>query len=88
MPKLKTSEGMSSAAQRRAVDVLEHEIARADVVQLTDVGMVQRRDRPCLVLETTQTIRVIGHCGGENLEGDGAIKPGVEGFVDLAPWGS
>ena len=71
-------------AQRRAVDVLEHEIARPDVVQLADVRMVKGRDRPRFVFESTQAIRVIGHRRGENLHGDCAIKPRVAGFVDLA----
>ena len=46
-------------AQRLAVDVLEHEIARPDVVQLADVRMVQGRDRPRFVFESAQAIRVM-----------------------------
>ena len=42
-----------------AMDVLEHEIARPDVVQLTDVRMVQRGDRPRFMFESAQPIRVI-----------------------------
>jgi hypothetical protein len=71
-------------AQRRAVDVLEHEIARPDVVQLADVRMVQGRNRTRFVFESTQAIRVMDQRGGENLDGDCAIKPRVAGFVDLA----
>ena len=71
-------------AQWHAVDVLEHEIARPDVVQLTDVRMVQGRDRPRFVFESAQAIRVMGHRRGENLDGDVAIEPRVAGAVDLA----
>ena len=70
-------------AQRHAVDVLEHEIARPDVVQLTDVRMVQGRDGPRFVFESTQAIRVIGDRRREHLDGDCAIEPRVAGFVDL-----
>jgi hypothetical protein len=38
-------------AQRSSVDVLEHEIVGTDVVDLADVRMVQRRDRPRFLLE-------------------------------------
>src|SRR5678815_1953558 len=47
---------LDRTAQRRAGDVLEHEIARPDVVQLADVWMVQRRNRPRFVFESTQAI--------------------------------
>ena len=70
--------------QRHAVDVLEHEIAWPDVVQLTDVRMVQGRDRPRFVFESPQAIRVIGDRRREHLDGDRAIEPRVAGFVDLA----
>ena len=71
-------------AQRHAVDVLQHEIARPDVVQLADVRMVQGGDRPRFVFESMQAIRVVGYRFGENLDGDGAIQSRVTGFVDLA----
>jgi hypothetical protein len=76
--------GRDWTAQRLAVDVLEHEIAWPDVVQLADVRMVQGRDRARFVFESTQPIRVMGHRRRENLNGDCAIKPRVAGFVDLA----
>ena len=44
--------GRQRAAQRRAVDVLHHQVVRADVVQRADVRMVQRGDRARLLLET------------------------------------
>ena len=43
--------GGQRAAQRRAVDVLHHQIVRADVVERADVGMIQRRDRARLLRE-------------------------------------
>ena len=71
-------------AQWLAVDVLEHEIARPDVVQLADVRMVQRRDRPRFMFESAQAIRVMGHWRGENFDGDVAIETRIAGAVDFA----
>ena len=71
-------------AQRLAVDVLQHEIAWPDVVQLADVRMVQRRDRPRFVFESAQPIRVIGDWRRENLDGDVAIETRIAGAVDFA----
>ena len=71
-------------AQWLAVDVLEHEIAWADVVQLADVRMVQGRDRPRFMFESAQAIRVMGHWRGENFDGDVAIEARIAGSVDLA----
>ena len=46
--------------RRLALDIFEHQVARADVVDLTDVWVVQRRNRPRFLFEATQTIRVSG----------------------------
>ena len=71
-------------AQWLAVDELEDEIARPDVVQLADMRMVQRRDRPRFMFESAEAIRVMGHWRGENFDGDVAIKTRIAGAVDFA----
>ena len=38
--------------ERRAFDVLHHQIIRADIVELADVGMIQRRNRLRFALES------------------------------------
>ena len=53
--------------RRRALDVLQHEIARADVVDLTDVRVVQARDRTRFLLEAAQPIRLRRELRGRTL---------------------
>ena len=71
-------------AQRRAVDVLQHEIARTQVVNLTDVRMVQRRNRARLLLESTDAVRVRGQFLRQHLDGDLPIKAFVTCAIHLA----
>lgn len=71
-------------AQRRTVDVFQYEIARTYVMNLTDVRMVQRRNRARFLLETTQAIRIGAELGGQDLDGDIASEPWIAGLVDLA----
>ena len=70
--------------QRRALDIFEHEVARPDVVELTDVGMVQRGDRPRFVLESTQTIGISGEPFRKDLDRHVAPEAGVARAIDLA----
>ena len=67
--------------QRRAVDVLEHEVIRADVVQLTDVGMVQRCDGPCFALKATEPVRIPREGLGQHFDRDVAVKSGIASLV-------
>src|SRR5262249_35920194 len=60
-------------AQRLAVDVLQHQEIRADVVNLTDMRMIQRRNRPSFLLKAS-AVR-----GFEPLERDYPAKPRVAG---------
>ena len=46
------------AAQRGAVDVLNDQIVIADVVELADVRMIQRRDRACFLFESLGVFRL------------------------------
>ncbi len=45
--------------------------------------VVQAGDGLRLALEPLLEIRVRGDVLGEHLDGDGAVQPGVTGFVDL-----
>src|SRR5262245_14124771 len=61
--------------QRRALDVLHHQIVGADVVQRADVGMIQCGHRAGFPLEALVELL------GAKLHCDNAIEPGVAGFV-------
>ena len=75
-------------AQRLALEQLgDHEgdaLRLADVVEREHGGMVERRHRAGLALETTAAVRVACHVGGQDLEGDVAPEARVTRPVDLA----
>ena len=56
---------------RLALDELHHQVVGADVVNLADVGMVQRRDGFGFALEAFAELR------GGNFDGDVAIQPWI-----------
>jgi len=45
----------------------------ADVVDRTDIGMIEGRSRLCLALESLQSMVVSGQLFGEELQSDGAL---------------
>src|SRR5205809_7520304 len=55
-----------------------------DVVDSTDVRIVQRGNRARFVLEALPRFRIGCERACEHLDGDGAIEPGVTRAVDLA----
>jgi hypothetical protein len=63
---------------RLAVDVLHDEIVGADVVEVTDVRMIQRRDRAALALEAFR------EGGLRELQGDWSVDARVARLPDLA----
>ncbi len=65
------------AAKRLTLDVLEDEIIRTEIVELADVGMVQRRDGARLLFEPLEVI-------GQPLDRDRAPQPRVAGLPHLA----
>ena len=65
------------SSERRALDVLHHQVVRADVVQGADVGMVQRGHGVGFALEAFRKL-LVGY-----LEGDDAVQPRVASFIDL-----
>ena len=75
------------AGQRLALQVLHDEegdaFLLADVVEHADVRMVHRPDRPRFAVEPLAQLRVVGEDRREDLDGDGAVEPGVAGLVDL-----
>ena len=64
--------------ERRALDVLHDQVIRADVVKLTNVGMIQRSHRSGFAFES------FAELGLGNFDRDDTIKPCVAGLVDLS----
>ncbi len=62
----------------RAFDILEHQIIRADVVNLADVRMVERRDGSGFLLETRAMVTF------QPFDGDVTIQTRVSGSIDFA----
>ena len=61
-----------------AFDVLHHQIVGADVVDLADVGMIQRGDSLGFALEAFGKLR------GRDFDGDVAIQARIVGAIHLA----
>jgi len=55
----------------------------ADVMNGQDVRMIERSNRPRLVLETTQTVRITCKLGRKHLDRHITSEPRVAGAVDL-----
>src|SRR6185437_6431577 len=53
-----------------------------DLVNRTNIGMVQRRSRLRLPLKSGEGLRVSGYFIGQKLEGDKSMQPRVLGLVD------
>jgi hypothetical protein len=69
---------MPRATCRSALDEFHDEVIRPDVIQMTDVRMVQRGDGQRLALESIAEPRV------DRFDRNRALQTGVEGFVDFA----
>ena len=70
--------------QRTPFDVLEHEVVRADVVNLTDVRMVQRGDRTRFLLEPTNPVDVGGKGLWKHFDGDITLESHIAGLPHFA----
>ena len=66
------------------IDVFEHEVARTEVVQLTDVAVVQCRNRPRFLFESTQAIGVSAEWLRKDFDRDVTRETRIAGAVDLA----
>jgi hypothetical protein len=64
---------------RCAFDELHHQIVRAHIVKLADVGMIQGGDRAGLALKAFAEFFVSG------LDGDDAVQPRIARFPPLPP---
>ena len=56
----------------------------ADVVQRTDVRVIQRGDGARFTVEALPELRIGCELRGENLDGDDAVEPRIAGPIDLA----
>jgi hypothetical protein len=74
--------------ERLAFEILEHQVVEvsvaADVVNGTDVRIVQRGNDPRFVLEALPRFRIGRERAGEHLDGNRAIETGVTRAIDLA----
>ena len=55
----------------------------ADIEELADVRVIERRDGVGFAFETRAAVRIARKFFAQDLDGDDAIEPGVAGFVDL-----
>ena len=56
----------------------------SDVIQNADMRMIQRRDVSRFALKSRFEIGIVGQCGRQDLDRDGAIEPRISRFVDFA----
>ena len=83
--------GGEQLAQRRALDVLHHDVGHRVAVELVLAGVVDGDDRRVvqrggglgLAAEPGLERRVAGQVRAQHLDGDGASQPGVMAEVDL-----
>src|SRR6516162_7636237 len=68
---------LQGASQRAALDVLQHEIIRPNVVNLADMRMIQRGNRTRFLLESSRVL------GLQPLNRDDAVQPRVARLPDL-----
>ena len=54
-----------------------------EAVDGRDVGMVERRQRLRLALESHHAIGIGRECGGQHLQGDGAVELGIARAIHL-----
>src|SRR5215510_374522 len=66
------------------LDVLEDEVVRADVVDLTDVRVAQRGDCPRFLIESSSSLVMTSDACRKNLDCDVALQPCVARPVHLA----
>jgi hypothetical protein len=67
------------------LDILEHEITLTDVVDLTNVRVIQCSNRPGLMFEATQPVRISGEHRRKNLDSHVAPEARVACPIHLAP---
>jgi hypothetical protein len=74
--------------QTLALDKFHHEIVSAilvaNIMQHTNMGMVQRGNGAGFALETLLGLRVRGKMCGQDFDGDGAVEPGIARPIHFA----
>ena len=85
---LKPRRSAQPVRKRLPFEMLEHQVVElavaADVVDGTDVRIVQRGNRARFLLEALPRFRIRGERAGQHLDRDRAIEPDVARAVDLA----
>jgi len=69
--------GRMGASNGCALDVLQYQVVRTDVVDLTDVGMIQRSDGAGLLLKTSVVLAL------QPFDRNNAVQAGVAGLPHL-----
>ena len=79
---------LQPVGQRLTLEVLHDQevdpVLFTDVMERADVRMIQARDRTGLALEALLELGMVGEVSRKHFDGDGAIEPGVFGFVDFS----
>ncbi len=71
-------------ARLSTLDVFEDKIRRPDVVNLADVGVIERRDGARFLLKTVKSIGICCERGRKHLDCHVALQPLVPCAIDLA----
>ena len=66
-----------------ALDQFHHHVPISDVMERTDVGVIQRRHGACLTLKASTQVLPFRDVFGQHFDGDGAVEPGVPSLVHL-----
>ena len=69
--------------ERLAVDQFHHHIAGPDIEQCADVRMIQRSNGAGFAFEAGAEVFALRDVIRQDFDGDGAVQPGVAGFIDL-----
>ncbi len=74
--------------ERFALEVLHYDVVDivlvTDVVQHTDVGMIEAGDDFCLTLESRSGLGIDSRMCGQYLDGDDPVEPRIPGAIHLA----
>ena len=77
-----------AVGQRLALEIFHYQIADvvllAHIVEVTDVGMIQRRDALCFALETLFRCGLLSFADGQDLDCNRALQPRIPCSVHFA----
>lgn len=75
---------LDAGGQCLAFDSLQDHVVGSDVVEGTDVRVIERSHRAGFAFEAGSGIFALGDVFGQDFDGDRAVEAGVAGFVDFA----